>query len=88
MATPVDALQVAIATNAAKYIAAGICMGIGGIGTALGQGYIGGKACESIGNRPESAKAIRESSLFALVFAETSSLFAFVVSLLLLFVVS
>ena len=79
-------IEGAYLVSVAKYIAAGLCMGIGGIGTALGQGFIGGKACESIGNRPESAKGVRESSFIALVFTETTSLFAFVISFLLLFV--
>ena len=80
----VDGVHIA---KAAKFIAAGICMGIGGIGTALGQGFIGGKACEAIGQRPESVKSIRDSSLIALIMAEISSLFAFVVAVMLLFFV-
>ena len=84
MAAPIDGVHFA---NAARYIAAGLCMGIGGIGTALGQGFIGGKACESIGNRPESAKAISASSFLALALVETSSLFALIISMILLFVV-
>lgn len=78
-------LEGAYIVSAAKFIAAGVCMGIGVIGPALGQGFIAGKACESIGHRPESAKAINASLFPSLVFVETSSLFAFVIAILLVF---
>ncbi len=84
MASPVDVVQM---LSSGKYIAAGLCMGIGGIGAALAQGFIGGKACESIGQRPESARAVREVLLTACIFAETSSIFSFLIALILLFVV-
>ncbi len=71
--------------KAAKFIAAGICMGIGGIGTALGQGFIGGKACEAIGRKPESVKSVFRTMSLAVVIAETSVIFAFVIALILLF---
>lgn len=73
--------------KAAKFIAAGICMGIGGIGTALGQGFVGGKACEAIGRRPESVKSVFRTMSLAVVIAETSVIFAFVVALMLMFMV-
>ncbi|MDQ5890745.1 MAG: F-type H+-transporting ATPase subunit c [Candidatus Dependentiae bacterium] len=69
----------------AAYLSAGICMGIGALGPSLGQGYIGGKACESISRNPESYNAIFSTMMFALVAAETSSIYAFIVSLMLLF---
>ncbi|MFC1854706.1 ATP synthase F0 subunit C [Candidatus Dependentiae bacterium] len=78
--------EISYSVSAAKYIAAGLCMGIGGIGAALAQGFIGGKACESIGQRPESAKAVREMLIMACVFAETSSIFSLVVAFTLLLV--
>lgn len=67
----------------AAYIAAGICMGIGTIGPALGQGFVGGKACESIGKRPENAGIIMRAMFIALIIVETVAIYALLIALLL-----
>ncbi len=69
----------------AANLSAGLCMGIGACGPSLGQGYIGGKACESISRNPESYNSIFNAMLFGLAAAETSSIYCFIISLLLLF---
>jgi F-type H+-transporting ATPase subunit c len=71
----------------AACIAAGFCMGIGAIGPSLGQGFVGGKACESIGKRPESAGLITRTMVVALAFVESSSIYALLIALVLLFIV-
>ena len=71
----------------AACIAAGICMGIGSIGPSLGQGFVGGKACESIGKKPESAGLITRTMVVALAFVESSAIYALLVALVLMFVV-
>jgi F-type H+-transporting ATPase subunit c len=71
----------------AKFVAAGLCMGIGGFGPSLGQGFIAGKACESIGKKPESSGVIMRTMMMGMAMAETASIFSLVVALLLLFVV-
>ncbi len=72
-------------TKVAAYIAAGVCMGIGTLGPALGLGFIGGKACESLGKRPESASAIERTMIVALAFVESTAVYALLISLVLLF---
>lgn len=69
----------------AAYAAAGFCMGIGAIGPALGQGFIGGKACEGIGKQPESAGLITRTMIVALAFVESAAIYALLISLILLF---
>jgi len=69
----------------AASLSAGICMGIGALGPSLGQGYIGGKACESVSRNPESYASIFSTMMLALIMAETSSIYAFIVALLLVF---
>lgn len=69
-------------------IAAGFCMAIGTIGPALGQGFLAGKACESIGKKPESAGLITRTMIVALVFVESSAIYALLISLILLFVIA
>lgn len=81
--------------NAAEYVnwvrvaallSAGFCMGFGSLGPSLGQGFIGGKACESVGKQPNSANSVNKTMFIALFFAETSSVYCLLISLLLLFV--
>lgn len=68
----------------AAYAAAGICMGVGALGPALGQGMVGAKACESIGKQPETANLITRTMVLALAFIESTSIYCLVISLVLL----
>jgi len=72
--------------KAAAFIGAAIAMGIGTIGPALGQGFIGMKSCENIGKYPENADKIRTTMILALAITETSAIYALIVALLLIFV--
>ena len=71
----------------AAYVSAGICMGIGTLGPSLGQGFIGGKACESIGKKPENSNIIIRTMVVALAFVESTAIYALLVSLILMFYV-
>lgn len=71
--------------KAAVYIGAALAMGLGSFGPALGQGLIGMKACESMGKHPESAGNIRMTMMMALSLVETSAIYCFIVSLILMF---
>ena len=74
-------------TKVAALIAAGICMGFGGLGPSLGQGFIAGKACENIGKKPEAGGQIVRTMVLGMAITETATIFALLVSLILLFVV-
>lgn len=69
----------------AAYIGAAFAMGVGTIGPSLGQGFIGSKAVESMGKYPEMSNKIRTSMMIALGIVETSSIYAFVIAILLIF---
>jgi len=71
-------------TRVAAYIAAGACMGIGTLGPALGLGFIGGKACESVGKKPESAAPINRTMITAMAFVEATAVYALAVAFFLL----
>lgn len=71
----------------AAYAAAGFCMGIGTLGPSLGLGFIGGKACESIGKKPEHSNVIGRTMLLALTFVESTAIYALLISLILVFYV-
>jgi len=72
-------------TRVAAYIAAGACMGIGTIGPALGLGFVGGKACESVGKKPESAGPISKTMILAMTFVEATAVYALGIALIILY---
>ena len=72
----------------AAFISAGLCMGFGGLGPSLGQGFIAGKACENIGKRPENSGSILRAMVLGMAITETATIFALLISLILLFVVA
>lgn len=67
----------------AAYIAAGLCMGIGSLGPSIGQGFIGGKACESLGKRPEAYDQIFRMMMMSLAFVESTAIYALLIAILL-----
>jgi F-type H+-transporting ATPase subunit c len=71
---------------AAKTIAAGIAIGIGAIGPALGNGKLGAKAMEAIGRNPEAAPKIQTAMILAIAFTEAIAIYALVVALIIKFV--
>ncbi len=71
--------------HAGQYLGAGLCIGLGAIGAALGEGYTGGLANTSISRRPAMAPTYTRTMLVAQAVAETSAIFALMVSVLLLF---
>ncbi len=73
--------------EAARLIAAGLCMGIGSIGAALGEGYIGGKTMEAIGRNPSIAGKLIPNMVVAMAITESTGIYSLVISLIILFVV-
>ena len=72
--------------EAAKAIGAGLCMGIGAIGPAIGEGNAVGKALEAMARQPEMASTLRTNMILGCAITETTGIYSLVVSLLLLFV--
>ena len=72
--------------NSAKFMAAGIAMGLGAFGPAIGIGLLGGKAMEALGRNPEAAGAIQTNMILAIAFAEAIGIYALVVAILIGFV--
>lgn len=70
--------------KAAAYFGAAISMAFGSIGPAIGQGMIGSKACENLGKYPESSGKIRTAMLMAMAIVESSALYAFIISIMLI----
>lgn len=70
--------------QAASFIGAGLAMGFGAIGPGIGQGFAAGKACEAIGRSPENSNLLTRTMLLGQAVSETTGIYAFVISLLLL----
>ena len=71
--------------QAMKYLAAGLCMGLGALGPALGEGNAVGKALEAMARQPEMAGLIRTNMILGCAITETTGIYSLVVALLLLF---
>ena len=67
-------------------LGAGICMGVGALGPGIGEGNAVSKACEAIGRQPESKGAVTSTMIMGCAIAETTGIYALVISSLLLFV--
>ena len=72
--------------EAAKVIGAGLCMGIGAIGPAIGEGNAVGKALEGMARQPEAASSLRTNMILGCAITESTGIYSLVVALLLLFV--
>ena len=71
----------------AKVIAAGICMGLGAIGPAIGEGMVASKAMEAIGRNPAVGDKIIPNMIVAMAINESTGIYALVISLIILFAV-
>ena len=71
--------------EAAKYIGAGIAIGLGAIGPALGEGNIAAKALEAIGRNPEASGKIAPLMFVGMAITESTGIYALVVALIMLF---
>ena len=70
---------------AAKVLVAGLCMGLGAIGPAIGEGNAVGKALEAMARQPEMAGTLRTNMILGCAITETTGIYSLVVSLLLMF---
>ena len=80
-----EAIAAAI-IKAARLIGAGLCMGIGAIGPAIGEGNAVGKALEGMARNPETAGNLRTNMILGCAITETTGIYSLVITLLLLFV--
>ena len=69
----------------AAYIGGGMAMGFGAIGAAIGEGYTAAQANEAISEKPDSSGDLIKTMLVGQAVAESASIFALVVAILLIF---
>ena len=66
-------------------IGAGLAMGLGSIGSAVGEGMIAMSAVDSLGRQPKASSKILRVMIISQAVTETAAIFALVISLLLVF---
>lgn len=71
----------------AALLGAGFCMGVGAIGAALGEGFIGGKAVEGMARQPELQGPLTRTMILADAIAETTGVYSLIIAMILIFVV-
>ncbi len=69
-------------------IGAGLCMGIGAIGPAIGEGNAVGKALEGMARQPESADNLRTNMILGCAITETTGIYSLLIAFLILFAVN
>ena len=71
--------------EAAKAIGAGLCMGIGAIGPAIGEGNAVAHALEGMARNPEASSTLRTNMILGCAITESTGIYSLVIALLILF---
>ena len=71
--------------KAMAVLAAGLCMGIGSIGPALGEGNAVSHALEGMARQPEAAGTLRSTMIMGCAIAETTGIYSLIIALLIMF---
>ncbi|MFA7377808.1 MAG: ATP synthase F0 subunit C, partial [Patescibacteria group bacterium] len=66
--------------QAAKYLAAGLAIGLGAIGPGIGEGIAASKALEAIGRNPEASGKITPLMFVSMAITESTAIYALVIS--------
>ncbi len=68
-----------------KAIGAGLCMGIGAIGPALGEGNAVSRALEGMARQPETAGNLRTNMIIGCAITESTGIYSLLIAILILF---
>ena len=69
-----------------RALAAGLCMGIGAIGPAIGEGNAVSKALEGMARQPEMSSKLLINMIIGCAVTETTGIYSFIVAILIMFV--
>ena len=75
-----------ISDDGMRFIGAGIAIGLGAFGPALGIGVLTSKALEALGRNPEAQPVIQTNMILGIAFAEAVAIYALVVAVMIGFV--
>lgn len=69
-----------------RYIGAGLAIGIGGAGPAIGIGWLVSKAMEALGRNPEAQSVIQPNMILGIALTEAIAIYALVVAVMIGFI--
>ncbi len=69
--------------EAMRMLGAGLAMGLGALGPALGIGILGFGAMQALGRNPEARGAIMTNMILAIAFAEAIGIYCLIVAIIL-----
>ncbi len=75
-----------LSDDSMRFIGAGVAIGIGGAGPAVGIGWLVSKAMEALGRNPEANAVIQTNMILGIAFAEAIAIYALVVAVMIGFV--
>jgi F-type H+-transporting ATPase subunit c len=78
-------IDIQTVVKTAAFAGAGLAMGLGAVGAAIGEGYTAGEANTAVSRDPENSGDIFKNMLVGQAVAESASIFALVVAILMLF---
>jgi F-type H+-transporting ATPase subunit c len=67
----------------AKYLAAGLAMGLGALGPGIGIGILGYGAMQGLARNPEARGPIQTNMILAIALAEAIGIYALIVAIIL-----
>jgi F-type H+-transporting ATPase subunit c len=73
-------------SEAVKFVAAGLAVGLGAIGPGVGVGILGMGAMNALGRNPEARGAIMTNMLIGIAFCEAIAIYALIIAIVILFV--
>ena len=71
--------------GAVSFLGACLCMGIGSLGSALGEGIAAAAALSAMAQQPDEANRLRSTMFVSMAMIETSSLYALLIAFLTLY---
>ncbi|MBI9074051.1 MAG: F0F1 ATP synthase subunit C [Desulfatibacillum sp.] len=69
----------------ASIISAGLCIGLGAIGPALGEGRALAQALSAIAQQPDETNSITRTLFVGMAMVESTAIYCFVVTMILIF---
>lgn len=79
-----DSLSIAL-IGMGSVLGAGLGIGIGGIGPAIGEGEAAKQALASMAQQPDEANNIRSTMFVAMAMIESTAIYALLISMILIF---
>ncbi len=71
--------------GAMSVLSAGLCIALGGIGPALGEGNAAASALRAMAQQPDEASTITRTLFVAMAMVESTAIYAFVITVLILY---